>query len=513
MTGVRTIRSQLLVAINVAMAVLSCVFLIVDYHREISQRVEEKHVALEEEARTLAAAVSRIRPQGIEATKEYINDVCGQMQEATSPGHHIAVRLDQTVLQAVAHRRASPEIFQAMERAAESPAHRAVFGEEELVVGTARRGDLTVYISEYLSNIRRAAHEQIVRRLPRILLLVAVLAVVVNVVFLRVVARPLGKLVETVEQIAQGRLGVQTGPLGSKEFTYLAGAVNSMSRSLAATDQHRRREMARARRIQEQLMPHEVHIPGLTVVELYQPAEEVAGDYYDVLPLAGGSWLLCISDVAGHGVPAAMSAMMLKAFLLHATEHHTTLVQILQFVNGRLCALWGTENLASMFLARYEPEAMVLEYASAGHETGLLLTATGSLRELRSTGLMLSVLEDASWTSESLTVNAGDRLLLVTDGVTEAFNPQEELFGRQALADVFIDSRGVPLADMVRRLDQALTAHRTGREPTDDATVLAVEFGTGRESRPHVTERVELAGGSDGPPDRRHASVEPRERS
>jgi sigma-B regulation protein RsbU (phosphoserine phosphatase) len=480
MKGPRSIRSQLLLAINTAMAILFCAFLFVDYYREIGERVQQRHFALEEEAKTLLPALSRIRPRGIDAVQEYVDEVCGQMQDAVSPGHHIAVRLHQTVLQAVAHHRASPEIFDAMETAARSPTHRAVFGEEELVVGSHCQADVTVYVSEYLTDIRQAARAQTLRRLPRILVLALVLAATVNLVFLRMAANPLRQLVNTVEEIAGGQLGAQAGPFSSQEFTSLADAINSMSSSLAKTDRHRREAMARAGRIQQQLLPKDVHVPGLTVAHLYQPAEEVAGDYYDVVRLPDGTPLLCIADVAGHGVPAAMSAMMLKAFLLHAIEQTTDPSQILSFVNHRLVTVCQMESLASMLVARYDPEATALEYASAGHETGLFFPARGPVRELPSTALMLGVVEDFRCDSETLQVTAGDRLLLVTDGVTEAFDPEENLFGRERLSRLLRRCRELSIAETVREIERALATHRGGREAADDATVLAVEFAVSR---------------------------------
>ena len=107
MISIRSLRFRLLAAVNIAIVILWGAFLTVDHHREITERIAEKHVALQEETKTLLPAVVRIRPHGEAAVQRYIDDVCGRMQDTSSPGHHIAVRLDGKVLQAVAHRRAS----------------------------------------------------------------------------------------------------------------------------------------------------------------------------------------------------------------------------------------------------------------------------------------------------------------------------------------------------------------------------------------------------------------------
>ena len=472
----RTIRFQLLVAVNAAIAILFVVFLILDYRREITERVAEKHVALEEEAKTLLPAVSRIRPQGIRAVQEYVDEVCGQMQDTSSPGHHIAVRLGDVSLQAVAHHRASPEVLQAMQTASQSPTHRAKNGDEELAVGSTRQGDLAVYVSEHLINIQRSARRQILWRLARMIVLAFVTAIVINLVFLRLAARPLEQLVDTVRRIGKAELGARTGPFNSAEFSHLGNAINSMSSFLAEAESQRHHEMTQARQIQEELLPRDVSIPGVRVAHLYEPAEHVAGDYYDVVGLPDGTWLVCIADVTGHGVPAALSAVMLKSFLLHAIEHHADPGQILQFINHRLATVCPTQNFASMFLARLDTGAMTLEYASAGHELGLLLQSNGPLRELPSTGLLLAVQEEATWETEVLRVNIGDTLLLVTDGVTEAFAPDEELFGRERLANEFMECRHASAPEVVRRIDAALTAHRDNAPPADDVTIAVVAF-------------------------------------
>lgn len=289
----RSIRFRLLAAVNATVALLLLAFLVVDYLREIADGVVRKHIALEEEARTLLPAIQRMRPQGTSAIQEYLDTVCGQMHEAASPGHHIGVRVNGFVLQAVAHRRASPEVFAAMESAAKSPAHRATLGQEQLVVGNVHQGETSVYVSEYLTDIKHAAGRQAFQRLVGTVFVVIIMAGVMNLVFLRIAAKPLEELVQTVRQLARGRLGVRAGPFKTAELAYLAGEINAMSSSLAEVDRQRRHEMDKARRIQEHLLPGEICVSGLAIATLYQPATDVAGDYYDVVAVSDGSWLLC----------------------------------------------------------------------------------------------------------------------------------------------------------------------------------------------------------------------------
>ena len=281
--------------------------------------------------------------------------------------------------------------------------------------------------------------------------------------------------------IDQGELGSRTGPFRTDEFRYLAEAVNSMSASLAEVERRRRAEMAYARHIQEQLLPGEVAVGGLQFAHLYRPADDVAGDYYDILPLHDGGWLDCIADVTGHGVAAALSATMLKAFLQEATEHHADPSRILRFVNHRLAVACRTENFASMVVVRWDLSSRRLQYASAGHESGLLLTAEGRLTELPSTGLLLGIVAEAEWQTRTFPAGPGDRLLLATDGVTEAMDARQQLFGRERLAAQWQAGRKLPLGEAVDRIAQPLDEQTADGPTSDDVTLPALEIGRGRD--------------------------------
>jgi serine phosphatase RsbU (regulator of sigma subunit) len=134
------------------------------------------------------------------------------------------------------------------------------------------------------------------------------------------------------------------------------------------------------------------------------------------------------------------------------------------------------EDFATMLLARWDPKTGTLEYASAGHEAAWLLPSRGPPRELPSTGWLLAVHEEAAWETETLGVGPGDRLLFVTDGVTEAFDREGTLFGRERLVREFSQCRRTTVRDAVRQIDEALTAHRENKAPADDVTIVIAEF-------------------------------------
>ncbi|MEE9211389.1 MAG: SpoIIE family protein phosphatase [Phycisphaeraceae bacterium] len=458
-------------AIGFGLAVL----LIADYRYELATRLREKHIALAEEAEVLSSAIEIMWHHGIDVVQAYIDAACAKMQDVTSPGHHIVVRSEDTVLQARVHMRASPEMLRAVEEAAQSKEWRAKFMDTELIIGASVHNDLNVYVSEYMTNVRAALRGRLLGRLAGLFVLGIMGAVIVNVILIRFVTRPIERLADTVRRIGSGQLGIQTTPFKSAELNLLAGEINTMSQSLASADRERREQMAKAIRIQNHLQPAALRVPGLRIAHVYQPATEVAGDYYDFVPLADSSWLIGIADVTGHGVPAAMGAAILKTLLLSAAESSSCPAEILRQINARYCSVTLVEDFASMLLLRWVPSPASLEYASAGHETGYLLRHDGALQELASTGLLLGIERDADWETRTLSVSSGDRLLLYTDGVSESPSLEGKLFGRHRVIQVFRETSHRSLDVMMQRLTDALTSHRGGSAPTDDVTVIGAE--------------------------------------
>src|SRR5690606_11934741 len=129
----------------------------------------------------------------------------------------------------------------------------------------------------------------------------------------------------------------------------------------------------------------------------------------------------------------------------------------------------------TMIIVRIEPEKNRLAYANAGHGPGWLLDSSGKLQQLSSTGLILGVDENAVCDTATLLVSPGDRLLLVTDGITETANENDELFGDERLVRHLEDCRTNSLEETSDYLIQSLVDFRSGKQ-TDDVTLVLVEF-------------------------------------
>lgn len=152
---------------------------------------------------------------------------------------------------------------------------------------------------------------------------VADLTAIVNLVLLHLVTRPIGCLVATVRRIGDGDLAITPRRSMTTELDDLALEIGAISQSLAKADEYRRHQMAKARRIQHHLMPRADHLESMGIYHVHLPADDVGGDFFDVKIINDHCLAVYIGDVTGHGVPAAMSATMLKTLFEHTNSEIT----------------------------------------------------------------------------------------------------------------------------------------------------------------------------------------------
>ena len=337
--------------------------------------------------------------------------------------------------------------------------------------------DATVAVSESAVIILAAVRRQMAWRSAVILAMGLAMALLVNAVLVRMVSRPIGRLVTAVRVIANGQLGGHTGSFRTTELSFLAGEINLMSQALADEDRTRRAEMDRARRIQAHLQPHPVVLPGVDVAWRYAPATEVGGDFLGVRRSPNGSLVLCLADVTGHGVPAAMGAAVLKALFDSATAVSDDPLEIVAVMNERFHAATLDGDFASLVLVTIDPLRRLARYVSAGHEPSYLLGADAQIEVLQSTGPLLGMDAVAVWTQRSLQVFPGDRLVHVTDGLAETFASDGKVFGRDRLQESIEKARWNEHAEVaVADIEQAVAEYRGGATQADDVTILAVKI-------------------------------------
>lgn len=469
-----SVGGRVALAVNLLVVVAAVGFLAFDYRRESHQRLADKAASLREQTLTFHLAFAGFAGGPADRPQRFLDAVCGRMCAADAPEHHLVVEIDGRVLQPQAHRRASDELLAAVRSAADAEHPE----DGEWIVGRHAEGGVTVYVAERMSQVRAEIRRQVVVRSAGVLAFCGLLAVAVNAVIRRVVQKPLRRLVRTIDGIAAGNYGTSAGHYAAAELARLAAAVDAMSHALAEAEGRRKAASDKARRIQHHLLPETGRLPGLDVGVFHLAAEDVAGDYYDLMPMPDGTAVVCVADVVGHGVPAAMTAAMLKVLIAEAAAAHADPGDMLGWVNRRLAAVTLPEDFATVFLARWEPAAGRLRYASAGHEPALFLPAAGPAVPLGATGTLLGIDAGSGWDSGEVAVRAGDRLACWTDGLSEAHDPAGRMFGRERVAALVEQDRAAAVGEVADRVRAAVLGH-AGGGAADDCTLLVVRFAGG----------------------------------
>jgi PAS domain S-box-containing protein len=239
------------------------------------------------------------------------------------------------------------------------------------------------------------------------------------------------------------------------------------------------RERSRiAHTLQQSLLPPELpEIPGVAVAACFRPAGEgveMGGDFYDVFPLADGSWAMTIGDVCGKGPSAAALTALARYTLRAVTMHDHRPDRVLALLNEAIIRNRDDDRFCSAVFARLElaEERVVIDIACGGHPQPLLIRADGSVIEVGGTGLLLGLWPDAKLTSEQVELGPGDSLILYTDGVTDARAP-ERILSPDDMASLLKASAGAGADEIARRIEQSATAG-AAEEPRDDIALLVV---------------------------------------
>jgi sigma-B regulation protein RsbU (phosphoserine phosphatase) len=234
-------------------------------------------------------------------------------------------------------------------------------------------------------------------------------------------------------------------------------------------------ELDAARAMQSAILPGDfpakAHCDGAARMT---PATTMAGDFYDFIELPDGRIGLVMADVSGKGVPAAFFMAISRTNLHELAVHHSDPGTCLADTNDLLCTQNPMDLFVTVFYCIFDPASGRLEYANAGHNVPILRRGDGTIETLNgSGGLMLGVKEGARFANHRADLRRGDRLILYTDGVTEAFNALNEPYGQQRLIDEIKAHGNGAAGSLVERIC-ASVADFAGRAAQSDDITLAV---------------------------------------
>jgi phosphoserine phosphatase RsbU/P len=233
-------------------------------------------------------------------------------------------------------------------------------------------------------------------------------------------------------------------------------------------------ELQRAREIQQSLLPKEIpQVIGFEISGAWEPARVVGGDYFDVLKLSESRVGICIADVVGKSVSAALLMANVQATVRAFASESSSPAWLCSRVNAVLCNNIASGKFVTLFYGVLDATQGILTYTSAGHLQPILINQSGRVMRLENGGALLGVFPEWRYEDSTMQLSPGDRLLLFTDGITEASNADGEEFGEHRLIEAAKNARQEnPLAVQARLLSDVKRFCRSQLQ--DDATLVVV---------------------------------------
>jgi phosphoserine phosphatase RsbU/P len=230
-----------------------------------------------------------------------------------------------------------------------------------------------------------------------------------------------------------------------------------------------------ARQIQFGLLPFEpFEKDGIAICSAMRPANTVGGDYFDVIELGQGRLAIAVGDVAGKGMPAALLMALLQGSLRTLLSAGLRGEELVAKLNAHLCTNIPSNRLITLFYGELDPATGRLAYVNAGHNPPFLFSDAQPPARLGATAMALGITTETDFPSMSVDIAPGDRLVLYTDGVTEAEDPKDREYGEARLVAWLEANRGEPGRRLIDGVIAEVLEHCGSARPRDDMTLMCV---------------------------------------
>ena len=313
-------------------------------------------------------------------------------------------------------------------------------------------------------------------------LIFATLFVFIYILIKRVIINNLKKINDTLAQITKGDLNATVDVRSNAEFASLSDDINStvatLKRYIAEAAARIDKELEYAKQIQLSALP--TNFPEDEEYSIYAQmiaAKEVGGDFYDFYKLNDKTVAFLAADVSGKGIPAAMFMMTAKTIIKDLAESGMAVNDIFTKANEKLCENNESGMFVTAWMGILDLTTGNVQFANAGHNPPLLKRADGSFEYLKTrAGFVLAGMEGVRYRVGEITLNEGDRLFLYTDGVPEATNVENKLYGEDRLLTFMNQNTSVEATKLLPAL-KANIDEFVGEAPQfDDITMLMFDY-------------------------------------
>ena len=315
-----------------------------------------------------------------------------------------------------------------------------------------------------------------------LILIFAALFIFIYFLIKKVIINNLQKINGTLSEITGGNLNVKVDVRSNAEFSSLSDDINStvstLKRYIGEAAARIDKELEYAKQIQLSALPS--NFPDTESYGIYAQmiaAKEVGGDFYDFYSLDDNTVLFLAADVSGKGIPAAMFMMTAKTIIRDLAERGLNVDEIFTLANEKLCENNESGMFVTAWMGKIDLSTGALSFANAGHNPPVIVHANGECEYLKSrTGFVLAGMEEMKYRSNEIILSMGDRIFLYTDGVTEATDETEALYGEDRLLSYIHKNKTLKAEELLSGLKEDIDLFAGDAPQFDDITMLVFDY-------------------------------------
>ena len=298
---------------------------------------------------------------------------------------------------------------------------------------------------------------------------------------------PIVALIRGVKALGRGDMEYQVNVKTGDELETLADSFNRMTTDLkihveelqctTAEKEGLLKELEIARGLQQRLLPQVApSIAGIDIAAHNEPAREVGGDFYDFIPVTEDNWGFAIADVSGKGMPAAMFMGLSRTILRASAAGDLAPADAIRKANELICRDSTSGMFVTLFYAVLNTRWKHLRYVNAGHNPPLLFRkGLEEVKQLKTGGIALGINRQIELREASIDLLPGDTLVLYTDGITEAINDRNELFGLDRLVQTIRSNGTLSSKDLIEKIQDDVIRFADGKAQFDDITLMVLK--------------------------------------